>query len=318
MLGIERKITDWIRRYYFIIFGIFAFIAGLKLRKMGLEFVSSDFQNYLQPWYDTMKANTGFKGLVLDFYTYYIPYMCLIAIATYFESLDYMLYLKVISVMAELVCACFGGICAYRLLKDKKEGKLYAAIAFAIIWLSPTTIMNGAFWGQCDYIYTAFIFVSIWAMLREKYRLAFVFLGIAFAFKLQAIFILPAYVIYYFCSRKFPITRFLYIPLSGNTVLIMCAVSAGICCMFLPEMHERYSVLFIMLSYLYFIIYDRRKVILAGILDGIATITYCHCLYGLDLIEHYKVFAVINLLILFYMIVETIIECNKKKAGISA
>lgn len=34
---------------------------------MGLEFVSSDFQNYLQPWYDTMKANTGFKGLVLDF-----------------------------------------------------------------------------------------------------------------------------------------------------------------------------------------------------------------------------------------------------------
>lgn len=110
----------------------------------------------------------------------------LIAIATYFESLDYMLYLKVISVIAELVCACFGGICAYRLLKDKKEGKLYAVVAFAIIWLSPTTIMNGAFWGQCDYIYTAFIFVSIWAMLREKYRLAFVFLGIAFAFKLQA------------------------------------------------------------------------------------------------------------------------------------
>ncbi len=396
MLGIERKITDWIRRYYFVIFGIFAFIAGLKLRKMGLEFVSSDFQNYLQPWYDTMKANTGFKGLVLDFYTYYIPYMCLIAIATYFESLDYMLYLKVISVMAELVCACFGGICAYRLLRDKKEGKLYAAIAFAIIWLSPTTIMNGAFWGQCDYIYTAFIFVSIWAMLREKYRLAFVFLGIAFAFKLQAIFILPAYVVYYFCSRKFPITRFLYIPLcyligglpailEGKSIkdtygiyvtqshgfgqlsmnipniyrfltdegynffyswgvaatmlifcilagvvfyrdyriderifLIMCAVSAGICCMFLPEMHERYSVLFIMLSYLYFIVYDRRKVILAGILDGIATITYCHCLYGLDLIEHYKVFAVINLLILFYMIVETVIVCNKKKAGISA
>ena len=94
MLGIERKITDWIRRYYFIIFWIFAFIAGIKLRKMGLEFVSSDFQNYLQPWYDTMKANTGFKGLVLDFYTYYIPYMCLIAIATYFESLDYIAVFK--------------------------------------------------------------------------------------------------------------------------------------------------------------------------------------------------------------------------------
>ena len=130
MLGIERKITDWIRRYYFVIFGIFAFIAGLKLRKMGLEFVSSDFQNYLQPWYDTMKANTGFKGLVLDFYTYYIPYMCLIAIATYFESLDYMLYLKVISVMAELVCACFGGICAYRLLKDKKRGEAICGNCF--------------------------------------------------------------------------------------------------------------------------------------------------------------------------------------------
>ena len=290
----------------------------------------------------------------------------LIAIATYFESLDYMLYLKVISVIAELVCACFGGICAYRLLKDKKEGKLYAVVAFAIIWLSPTTIMNGAFWGQCDYIYIAFIFISIWSMLREKYRLAFVFSGIAFAFKLQALFILPAYVIYYFCIRKFPITRFLYIPLCyligglpailegksiKDTYGIYVTQSHGfgqlsmnipniyrfltdegysffyswgvvatmlICCMFLPEMHERYSVLFIMLSYLYFIIYDRRKVILAGILDGIAMITYCHCLYGLDLIEHYKVFAVINLLILFYMIVETVIACNKKKAEISA
>lgn len=49
MFGIEKKITDGIRRYYFIIFGVFAFIAGLKLRKM---------------------------GLVLDFYNYYIPYMC--------------------------------------------------------------------------------------------------------------------------------------------------------------------------------------------------------------------------------------------------
>lgn len=67
MLGIERKITDWIRRYYFVIFGIFAFIAGLKLRKMGLEFVSSDFQNYLQPWYDTMKANTALRGWYLIF-----------------------------------------------------------------------------------------------------------------------------------------------------------------------------------------------------------------------------------------------------------
>lgn len=70
---------------------IVVIILGFRLRYLGIDLKSDDFNEYLKPWYETLKANMGFKGLVMDFYNYYIPYMCVIAIATYFENLDFML-----------------------------------------------------------------------------------------------------------------------------------------------------------------------------------------------------------------------------------
>lgn len=49
-------------------------------------------------------------------------------------------------------------------------------------------------------------------LLKDHTDLSFVFLGIAFAFKLQAAFLLPAYALYYLRNKKFSIFKFLYIP----------------------------------------------------------------------------------------------------------
>lgn len=376
----EKKLIEFLESNYESILLIVVIVLGLRLRYLGINLQSDDFNEYLKTWYETLKANMGFKGLVMDFYNYYIPYMCVIAIATYFENLDFMLYLKVISVLFELMSAFLGGLCAYDLLKDSKNREIVSKIVFSVMWLSPTVILNGAYWAQCDYIYIAFLMLSVYMLLKDHTDLSFIFLGIAFTFKLQAAFLLPAYALYYLRNKKFSIFKFLYIPvcyiiggipaiIEGKTIsdtygiyitqshgfgqlsmnipnvyrffpnegyqefyqwgicavviiflvlgfitvyqnytidkevfVLTCAISAGICCMFLPEMHERYSAPFITFSYLYFLIYKGKAIWKVVLLDFIAMITYFYCLYGLDMVEKYRVFAVVDIIILLWMI----------------
>ena len=85
-------------------------------------------------------------------------------------------------------------------------------LAFALSLFIPTVIMNGAIWAQCDIIYTAFILISLYCLMEDKYSLAFVFFGLALSFKLQAIFVLPVYVWFYFKSVKFSLLNLLIIP----------------------------------------------------------------------------------------------------------
>ena len=92
-------------------------------------------------------------------------------------------------------------------------------LPWLVILFLPTVILNGSVWAQCDSIYTTFVLLSLYLLLKEKYSLSFLSLGIAFSFKLQFIFILPLFIILYFVNKKFKIWNFLLIPL-GN--IIMC------------------------------------------------------------------------------------------------
>lgn len=62
--------------------------------------------------------------------------------------------------------------------------------------------------------------------LKNKYTKSFIFLGIAFAFKLQAIFIIPFYVILYLKENKFTMLNFLLIPII-SIVLYIPALIVG-------------------------------------------------------------------------------------------
>ena len=83
-------------------------------------------------------------------------------------------------------------------------------------------LLNSSCWGQADSIYTAFILLSIIFLLKEKYKISFILLGISFAFKLQFIFILPLYIYIYVSEKKFPLYYFGIIILVN---MIMCIPS---------------------------------------------------------------------------------------------
>lgn len=98
-------------------------------------------------------------------------------------------------------------------------------LVYAGVLLSLVVIIDSAALAQCDAIYSAFIVSSLYMLMRDKYHKAFILLGLAFAFKLQAIFIMPFYLFYWFKSRKFSLLYFFYIPLMMELSGLPCLIA---------------------------------------------------------------------------------------------
>lgn len=94
--------------------------------------------------------------------------------------------------------------------------------------------------------------------------------------------------------------------LDNKAILGLCLCTTGICGMFLPAMHERYISLYVGVAYVYYLAYSKKKVVIAGVLDLIACITYFQFLFGRDY-SSINCFAVLaNYIILFYNINDVI------------
>jgi len=63
-------------------------------------------------------------------------------------------------------------------------------------------VMNSGVWGQCDSIYATFCAASLVSLVRGRPWAASAWFGVAFAFKLQAIFLLPVLVGVLLVSRR--------------------------------------------------------------------------------------------------------------------
>jgi Gpi18-like mannosyltransferase len=98
------------------------------------------------------------------------------------------------------------------LLKKDQNRFEKASLAGAITLYLPTIFLNSAIWGQADSIYTAFIIWSLFLYTKNRPIWGMVFYGIAFAFKLQAIFVLPLFIIVYLLNRPKQLWHFLLIP----------------------------------------------------------------------------------------------------------
>jgi Gpi18-like mannosyltransferase len=74
---------------------------------------------------------------------------------------------------------------------NKHQGRVEAFLAGFAVLFAPTVILNSAFWGQADSLFTAGILACVYFLLVRRYLWAFFAFGIALSFKLQAIFLGP-------------------------------------------------------------------------------------------------------------------------------
>lgn len=221
---LEKKLLSWIEKNIDILMVISIILIALVVRYFLLPYESKDYLNFLQPWFYEMKDAGGLNGLANYPGDYNAPYMVIMALLTYLK-VDPLISIKLVSIFFDFLLAFIIGKFVYD-IRDDKNKSLSAILAFGITLFLPTVLLNGAFWGQCDVIYTTFLVLAFYFLYKENMLLSFISLGISFAFKLQFIFVLPVYIILYFRKKSFSILYFLIIPLV-DIILCLPAIIAG-------------------------------------------------------------------------------------------
>ena len=208
MSSIEKKIIDFFIRYKEIAFLSIITILACVVRFSVRKFESADYEVCLKGWYYYFCDNGGLRGLSQQVGNYPIIYQFFIALMTYIPINELYLY-KMISIVFDFILAISVGLLVNHLVGVKVVITSQFCLSYSTVLFLPTVFMNSAVWAQCDVIYTVFVILSIYYLVKDKFNISFVFFGIALAFKIQTIFVLPFILVYYVCTRKFRITKLL-------------------------------------------------------------------------------------------------------------
>ena len=170
--------------------------AALIIRAFYYNIESDDYLTFLAPWTQYFRDNGGFAALADFPGNYNPPYMYLLAAFSYLDIPE--LYLiKSLSVLFDvlLAFACMKLASLYSGSKARRLG-----VFLAVLWL-PTVAANGAYWAQCDSIYAFFGVYALYLGMSSRGAGAMVSLAASLAFKLQAVFVIPAFFILLLAKR---------------------------------------------------------------------------------------------------------------------
>jgi len=187
-------------------------LLALGIRYFLLPFESYDYKHFLLPWFEQLKGFGGLPGLKYDIGNYAPPYLTILALLTYLP-VGSIYSIKFVSILFDFVSAVAAAKIVLALGNEhNKKTEWLAVAAYTVVLMLPTVVVNSAMWGQCDGIYCAFLMLCVLYIIKERHFKAFVFFGLALAFKLQAVFLLPALAIYWLRTKKFSLKYFLLIP----------------------------------------------------------------------------------------------------------
>ncbi len=204
MTKTELAVIGWVKKNVNMLFFFAILTVSVLIRLYGLGYVSRDMQVFLLPWYETIKQNGGLLALNSQVGDYNLLFQTIIALMTYIDVNPIYLY-KLVSILFDYLLAfCV----ANNLTKLTNRSTAFFNSVFAVLIFLPTVVINSSYWGQCDAAYTLFVFMTLFSLYYERYARAFVWLGLAFAFKLQAIFLVPFLICYYFYKKRFSLLYF--------------------------------------------------------------------------------------------------------------
>jgi len=158
-------------------------------------FVNSDLQNAFLPWQTYLLEHGRWHALQHPFSMYFPAYFDLTAMTSYLDGhINRISQIKLLSFVFDIVTAVIAYYLVGRLTRGSMpRGRRSVAqlVAPFCILAGPTVLVNGAVWGQSDIVYTCFLLLSTFSVIVGSGAFAVLFFGLAFAFKLQAIFLSP-------------------------------------------------------------------------------------------------------------------------------
>lgn len=196
--------------------------AAFALRFASLDHETLDYIDWISRWIGYFREGGAWHTLGEELWAcnYNVPYLYALAIFSTLPVSD--LYLvKLFSILFDVLLAYWG----MKLLSCLTASRSRQLAAFlGMLWL-PTVLLNGAYWGQCDSIYAAFAVLSLYLALSDRPIGSVVAIAVSFSIKLQAIFLLPVFMVL-LIARKVKFWQLFAFPIA-YVVTILPAVIAG-------------------------------------------------------------------------------------------
>lgn len=169
---------------------IYAGFAALLILAALVRFFLIHFQTLdygvFSAWYDFIKAH-GFHSFRYNFANYNFSYTFVLYLFSHLPIS------KIAAIKGSMIIFDFiQAFAVYKLVGLFRRDHYTPLLAGLASLYLPTIFINSAFWAQIDATYTSFLILSLYFGLKNNSRLAWLFFGIAFGYKLQAIFFLPA------------------------------------------------------------------------------------------------------------------------------
>lgn len=206
--GFERKLIAFFEKHKWLFFYAAATLLSMIARFSLRGVISGDMFIFLKPWAEIMKENGGIHALNSQLGNYGVLYQTIIALMTYLP-IQYEYAYKIFSMVFDFALAAV----AAAAVKDFSGSRPKAFFTYVFVIMIPSVMLNSAAWGQCDSVFSFFCVLCFWLLMRQKYFPAFLSYGVAFAFKLQAVFLAPFIIFFYLKERKFSALNFLAVPL---------------------------------------------------------------------------------------------------------
>lgn len=187
---------------------------GLIIRFSFVNWLSGDYANFLRPWMQDIVDGGGLTSLGTRIGDYTPPYIYLLTILSYFPQAGvgepYLFGIKLISIGFDVILM----IAVYLNAKlwFKHLHPLFPAVIASISLFLPTVLINGSLWGQIDASYTAFSLIALYYLQKDKPFASSLWYGLAISFKLQAIFFLPVFIMYFWFHHRRKVHYVLMIP----------------------------------------------------------------------------------------------------------
>lgn len=174
------------QQFWKFILGACIFFLALLIRYRLRRWTNIDTDT-IESWYKFL-FRRGIDGLANGSFSNYPPaYLyCLWLVTRLSQWVGPLSSIKLIPTFFDLVSTL-----SVYLLARTKHDQASAFLLAGVFFTLPTVMMNSTGWGQIDSAYTAFLLLSLYFLYIEKPFWGLLAFGVAFSFKLQAIFLLP-------------------------------------------------------------------------------------------------------------------------------
>ena len=205
----------------YLVIGIISLLAIFE-EAYYLNHLGYDPKTFMIPWVNLIRLFGVWDVYAYTFSDYAPLYTYLLGISVLFPNVEPLYIIKYISLAGNAIATFY----TWRILRLFYLKDSFVPLAAAVgLWTLPSVVINGAAVGQCDVFYSAFLLASLYALMQRRALACLVFFGIAFSFKLQAVFFSPL-LLMALLQRVIP-WRLIWVPAAVYCVSIIPAWLEG-------------------------------------------------------------------------------------------